>query len=260
MKERPQASRSLRKSNRSKPERPHRYKSSLRTSRSTLRTLRSLLKLRSRLKWNPTVLHYAITDRHLHPGSETDRREALIQQAIRLAKQGVDFLQIREKDLTGEDLLHLTDAIWQAVADTNEHIRILLNAPLALALQANVHGVHLTSTALVQRQTAALPAIRPHPSRPWLISVSCHTAGQVQQAKTFADLILFAPVFEKPLPSQQPLAGSGLAVLANACSIAAPTPVLALGGVTTHNTAACLAAGAAGIAGIRLFLHHPAEN
>jgi thiamine-phosphate pyrophosphorylase len=45
----------------------------------------------------------------------------------------------------------------------------------------------------------------------------------------------------------------GLDQLRAACTVAAPTPVYALGGVTLENAPACVEAGAAGIAGIRLF-------
>jgi thiamine-phosphate pyrophosphorylase len=66
-------------------------------------------------------------------------------------------------------------------------------------------------------------------------------------------MILFAPVFEKSLGGGQHLAGAGPDRLREACVAASPLPVFALGGVTFQNAAVCIAAGAAGIAGIRLF-------
>ena len=50
-----------------------------------------------------------------------------------------------------------------------------------------------------------------------------------------------------------PECGQGIDQLRTACLAASPIPVYALGGVTLENAAACLDAGAAGIAGIRLF-------
>ena len=62
--------------------------------------------------------------------------------------------------------------------------------------------------------------------------------------------MLFSPVFEK-------LSGASLAQglegLRQACAAAQGIPVFALGGVTAANAQDCVAAGAAGIAGIRLF-------
>jgi thiamine-phosphate pyrophosphorylase len=49
------------------------------------------------------------------------------------------------------------------------------------------------------------------------------------------------------------IAGAGLDALRKACEIAGDTPVLALGGVTGETARLCVEAGAAGVAGIRLF-------
>jgi thiamine-phosphate pyrophosphorylase len=65
-----------------------------------------------------------------------------------------------------------------------------------------------------------------------------------------ANFAVFAPVFgKKDTLSEVPVAG--LEQLKNACK--ANIPVLALGGVDLSNARSCLEAGAAGIAGIRLF-------
>jgi thiamine-phosphate pyrophosphorylase len=80
--------------------------------------------------------------------------------------------------------------------------------------------------------------------------VSCHCPAEVIQASAqAATFAVFAPVFEKKnIPGAHP---TGLAALRQAC--AANIPVLALGGITLANAGSCLAAGAAGIAAIRLF-------
>jgi thiamine-phosphate pyrophosphorylase len=70
-------------------------------------------------------------------------------------------------------------------------------------------------------------------------------------------MILFGPVFEKAIFDRGSVSriagGRGLALLAEACTAAGRTPVLALGGITAENAEACLQAGAAGLAGIRFY-------
>ncbi|MFB3917884.1 MAG: thiamine phosphate synthase [Terriglobales bacterium] len=101
-----------------------------------------------------------------------------------------------------------------------------------------------------------------HPGN-WIIAVSCHTPAEVRMAEAQgADFAVFAPVFGKTTFPQTP--GVGLAALRAACSGAAAAknvegvpagrmPVLALGGITLENARACVDAGAAGIAAVRLF-------
>jgi len=85
-----------------------------------------------------------------------------------------------------------------------------------------------------------------------VVSAACHSAEEIRQANG-ASMLLFSPVFEK-VNGEAHLRGQGLAALRAAVDLASSVPVLALGGVTEKNAAACLQSGAAGVAAIRLFL------
>ena len=87
-----------------------------------------------------------------------------------------------------------------------------------------------------------------------VISKACHTLVDVRAArKAGVDMILFSPVFGKWADGVEVAAGVGVPGLATACEGAEGIPVLALGGVTAVNAVECLRAGAAGVAGIRIF-------
>jgi thiamine-phosphate pyrophosphorylase len=187
---------------------------------------------------------YAITDRTLFSSVE-----ALIEQAALWAAGGVGFIQIREKDLGPDDLAKLAADIVHAVRAAGGGTRVLLNGDPRSAASAGCDGVHLPSH-LPGAAVAAAKGI----SGGGVVSVSCHTLPEVECARDHgADLILFAPVFEKRLDGGV-MPGQGLTLLADASHAAAPLPVFALGGVTAANARDCMRAGAAGIAAIRLFV------
>ena len=210
------------------------------------------------------MLLYAITDRRQLLGpDDTARRTALIALAAQWAARNVDYIQVREKDLAPADLLTLTKEIVAAVRARSTHTRVLLNGPASLALQAHTDGIHLPTTAPLSAASDA----RAHfasKGRDICISHACHSVYETLRVKEESQrnphatatntLILFAPVFEKTIPGKPPLSGQGLDTLHAAAEAARPIPVLALGGITRDNAPACLAAGAAGIAAIRLFL------
>jgi len=86
--------------------------------------------------------------------------------------------------------------------------------------------------------------------------VSCHSLETAKAAdESRADYIFFGPVFATPAKAAYG-APQGLERLAEVCRAVA-LPVLAIGGITLENASACLSAGAAGIAAIRLFQEAP---
>ncbi|MGA7522695.1 MAG: thiamine phosphate synthase [Acidobacteriaceae bacterium] len=188
------------------------------------------------------------------PGDESARRDRLIEFARLWAQGGVDFIQVREKDLPLSELQPLAARIVEAVRATEgapHKTRVLVNGPAQLALDAGADGVHLhanTGPAAVQ---AAIQAYA-RAGRELVVSAACHSHEEIRQAAG-ANLLLFSPVFEK-VTGQEMRRGQGIAALRAAVEQAQPVPMLALGGVTEKNAAACIQAGAAGIAAIRLFL------
>ncbi len=200
------------------------------------------------------MLRYAITSRALYPGDELQQQAALLRQAHRWAAEGIDFIQLREKDLPDADIAALAREILKLISATSSPTMLLLNSRPDIAVATGAHGVHLTASPneLTPKQVRGLYASA-NLFAP-IISISCHTLEEVSRAViNHADAILFAPVFEKVVAGQNVIPGQGLDQLHAACLAAAPIPVYALGGVILENAAACLDAGAAGIAGIRLF-------
>jgi thiamine-phosphate pyrophosphorylase len=197
---------------------------------------------------------YAITDRTQYAETEPERHAAFVAQAARLAAEGVEYLQLREKDLPVQDLIGVAREILSVIRVAGSGTRLLVNSRADVALAAGAHGVHLPSGEeqlapgqvrwLFERAGAGEP----------VVSVSCHTLAEVRRAHgAAADLVLFGPVFGKSAGGETVVPGTGLEALREACAAAGGTPVLALGGVTEANLATTIAAGAAGIAAIRLF-------
>lgn len=210
------------------------------------------------------MLLYAITDRSQLPGiNDAERRAALVSVAGEWAMRGIDYIQIREKDLASADLLAHTIDIVAAVRPHSLTTRILLNGPASIALKAAADGVHIPTGAPSSSASDAR-SLFASAGRSAVISYACHSREEVVGAREESQLnldataantlILFAPVFEKTIPGETPLPGLGLEALHDAAEAARPIPVLALGGITCDNAPACLAAGADGIAAIRLFL------
>lgn len=194
----------------------------------------------------PPIVCYVTDRKSLGDG----RDGASLREKIRVAiEAGADWLQIREKDLPGRELLDLARS---AVAGRDHaSSRVFVNDRLDVALAARAAGVHLGGDSLSAREV--VPWCRnAHAPTEFLVGVSCHSLDEAREAESAgASYIFFGPIFDTPakrgLGTPQ-----GAARLTEVCR-SVRIPVIAIGGVGEGNAAECFRAGAAGIAAIRLF-------
>jgi thiamine-phosphate pyrophosphorylase len=179
---------------------------------------------------------------------EADSTEILLARIRAAAEAGVDWVQIREREMGARSLLELAKAAIAACAGL---ARVLINDRLDVALAAGAAGVHLRGESAPSREV--IPWLRAgNAPTEFLVGVSCHSLADARQAEEAgASYLFFGPVFETPAKKQFG-APQGLEKLAEVCR-AARIPVIAIGGMSGDRSFECLRAGAAGIAAIRMF-------
>jgi thiamine-phosphate pyrophosphorylase len=207
-----------------------------------------------------SLLLYYITDRTQLADEEAHRRRRLLDKIAEAASAGVDYIQLRERDLTVRELERLAiEAIARVRTSTT---RLLINSRVDVALAIDADGVHLRSHDLAASEARAIWGKSTGRTN-CVIGVSCHSLNQVLSAEAHgADFAVFGPVFGKQGSNQPPIGMDALEAVASRgnpvdkkveAGQTLGMPVLALGGVTLENARACVEAGAAGVAGIRLF-------
>jgi thiamine-phosphate pyrophosphorylase len=179
--------------------------------------------------------------------------EDLLERIKSALIAGVDWIQIREKNLSGRELVKLArEAVSLARSSASAaQARILINDRLDVAVAAGAGGVHLGRESLPAKEVVRWRRAGNAPSG-FLVGVSCHNLEEAKIAEADgADYIFFGPVFDSPEKRQygEP---HGPARLKEVCA-AIGIPVIAIGGINLENSKVCLEAGAAGIAAIRMF-------
>src|SRR5713226_3532278 len=150
-----------------------------------------------------SILYY-ITDRTAFPGNEPTRRRHLLDKIAEAASAGIDYIQLREKDLPTRDLESLAREAMQIISQKRKlPTTLLINSRTDVALAAKAAGVHLRSSDISPQEVrlawrgAGAPARELSPQNP-LIAVSCHSPAEViQAAANQATFAVFAPAFEK---------------------------------------------------------------
>jgi thiamine-phosphate pyrophosphorylase len=201
------------------------------------------------------ILCYVTDRRSLSGLKSPEQQETLLRKIEAAADAGADWIQIREKDLSGIECGSLTqEALLRAAkssANKTTPTRILVNDRLDVALSQGAGGVHLGEKSLPLAEAKRLVENR-REQRDFLIGVSCHSLEAARSAANGgADYLFYGPVFATPSKAAFG-APQGLERLGEVCR-AVSIPVFAIGGITLANASACLAAGASGIAAIRLF-------
>jgi thiamine-phosphate pyrophosphorylase len=195
-----------------------------------------------------------VTDRKALTGDKSLR--ALLDVIRAAAAAGVDWVQIREKDLPGRELFTLVkEAVDLASVRPGSirarSIKVIVNDRLDVALAAGAAGVHLGHASAPAREVVRWCRAGNAPAD-FLVGVSCHSLEGAQEAESAgASYTYFGPIYETPskIPFGKPHGVEELAQVANAVTI----PVIAIGGINASNAPQCLRAKAAGIAAIRMF-------
>ncbi len=170
----------------------------------------------------------------------SDRRQAtrpLLEIAEAVFRGGCRWFSLREKDLPPSEQRELLRAIVAVGRRCGATVTVHEDIEAAVATGAG--GVHLPGGGDPAAARPLLPS--------GLIGVSAHAPQEAAAALAAgADYATLSPIF---LTQSKPGYGPavGLNALAEA-ALLAPGPVVALGGIDESNIAACLAAGAGGIA------------
>ena len=172
-----------------------------------------------------------------------DQEKLLLRKVQEAFQAGVDIVQVREKDLPGGRLAEIVEAMQRF--PEKRQLKLVVNERLDIAMSCGADGVHLPAEGV-----PVAAALR-KAGKEYLIGVSCHSAKEVARAEAEgASYVLLGPIFKTP---SKPCATPRGTELLRECSRTSKVPLFALGGVTRENAAACVSAGATGVAGIRLF-------
>jgi thiamine-phosphate diphosphorylase len=177
---------------------------------------------------------------------DSGRQQELLHLIAAASRAGVDIIQVRERRMGDRALLDLTRRAVAVTGPTPS--RLVVNDRLDVAVAAGAAGVHLRADSFSARRVRTVAAT------PFLVGRSVHDQSEAEAAVRAGgcDYLVFGTVFRSASkPANQ--VPAGLDALERVCR-AVPLPVLAIGGITLDNVRDVAAAGAAGVAGISIYL------
>jgi thiamine-phosphate pyrophosphorylase len=153
---------------------------------------------------------------------------------------GARLLQIRAKNLASGPLLTLCEDVVHAA--NAYQASVIVNDRADIAAIAKAAGVHVGQEDLAPADARRL--VGPEA----IVGFSTHTAEQIEAAlREPVSYIAVGPVFGTRT-KETGYPAIGLELVAVAARLAAPTPIVAIGGITLDNARSVIDAGAASVA------------
>lgn len=183
--------------------------------------------------------------RRLSAGS--DALDRLVDLVAAAARAGTDLIQIRERDLEARVLTALISRCVDAIDGTRA--KLLVNDRVDVAIAARSHGVHLRGDSIPAAAARLLLDAGA------IVGRSVHSADESAAIARAGgvDYMIFGTLYRTASKNGAHRVAS-LDELSCACRAAAGIPVLAIGGITVGRAVEVARAGAAGVAGIGLFI------
>jgi len=188
------------------------------------------------------LLLYVVLDRELSRGRD------LVTVAQAALAGGAGCIQVRGKDCSGRELYELTATLRPLTAAARA--LLIVNDRVDIALAAGADGVHLGQSDL--HATAARRLL----GAGKVLGLSVGSVAEALAGVRVVDYLSVSPVFATPTKPEAG-AGLGLDLVGAIAAAAAPLPVIGIGGLSAANAAACLAAGAVGIAVVSAVVSAP---
>src|SRR5258708_14215657 len=111
-------------------------------------------------------------ERREFPGDGKEQQLRLLEKIAECAAAGVDYIQLREKDLSIRELQELARRALAALP-ANARTKLLINSRIDVALACGAHGVHLPANDVRAGEARAL--FGPVAKASAVFCVSCHT-------------------------------------------------------------------------------------
>ncbi len=179
-----------------------------------------------------TMLLYAVTDR------AWTGRQSLYEQVEAALKGGATCIQLREKNLNGEEFLR--EAIEMAALCKKYKVPFLINDNVEIAMKCHADGVH------VGQEDMEASRVRQRVGKDMIIGVSVHSVEEAMEAvKNGADYLGVGAVFSTSTKTDAEVLPKE--VLGDICS-AVEIPVVAIGGISKANISQLSGTGVDGVA------------
>lgn len=161
----------------------------------------------------------------------------------RMVKAGADTVQLRNKDLSGDDLYREIERC--VAACQGSETQLFINDHWEMAVKAGAYGVHLGQEDM---DTADLSAIEAAGLR---LGLSTHSVSELDRALSVNPSYVASGAIFPTTTKQMPTAPQGLNNLRQYVQQAGDTPVVAIGGIDLNNAREVLATGVASLAVVR---------